>query len=68
MNIFVLFNTGHVPIRVDLVMDTRITLQRRKFQMRHTVRMVLHYSASRVLDQTICKLYKLNQYVILSVH
>lgn len=50
------------------MIHTRLTLWKRKFLMRHTVRMVLHYSASRVLDQTICKLYKLNQYVIFSLH
>jgi len=54
-------------IRVGLVKDTRLTLLKRKFLMRHTMRMVLHYSASKALDQIICKLYKWNQYALISL-
>lgn len=53
-------------IRVGLVKDTRLTLLERKFLMRHTMRMVLHCSASKALDQTICKRYKLNQYALIA--
>jgi len=45
-------------------MDTRLTLRKRKFLMRHTMRTALHYSASRALDPIICKLYKLNRYAL----
>lgn len=54
-------------VRVGLVKDIRLTLHKRKFLMIHTMRMVLHYSASRALDQTICKPYKLNPYALISL-
>ena len=44
-------------------MDTRITLLRRKSQMGHTQKMVLHCFEYRVLDLMICKQYKSKQYV-----
>lgn len=44
-------------------MDTKITLQRKKFLMRHIKRMELHYFESKALDLIICKQYKLKQYV-----
>jgi len=52
--------------RVVLAMDTKITLQRKKFLMRHIKRMELHYFESRALDLIICKQYKLKQYVFFS--
>ena len=51
-------------IREVIALDTRITLKRMNSQMRHTRRKALHYSGFRVPDLIICKLYKLNQYVM----